>query len=59
MESAHQRLDGVRHPQRHEAVLAVANHVVRLVEEAESGARLDDAGGAEGLVKATPIVSDA
>lgn len=56
---AHQRLDGVRHPEGHEAVAAVAGDVVRLVEEAKGGARLEDARRAEGLVEATHAGFDA
>lgn len=56
---AHQWLDAVWNPQRHEAVLTVANHVVPLVEEAKGDVWLDDAGGAEGLVSPTQSGFDA
>lgn len=49
----HPRSDGVRHPERHEAVMAVSCEVVRLVQEAEGGAFLEDVRGTERVVEAT------
>lgn len=48
-------MDGVRHPEGHEAVAAVAVEVVDVMEEAEGDPGLEDSGGAERLVEATEL----
>lgn len=49
----HQRLDGVRYPEGHEAVLAVPVEVAGVVEKTKGGVRSDDSRGAKGMVEAT------
>lgn len=51
----HDGLDGVRHPEGHEAVAAVAVEVVDVMEEAEGDPGLEHPGGAERLVEATQL----
>ena len=51
-ECTHQRLDGVRHPEGHEAVFAVPTEVAGVVEETKGGVRLDDSRSAKGMVEA-------
>lgn len=49
----HQRLNGVRHPEGHEAIFAVSVEVVGVVEETKGGVWLDDPRCAKGMVAAT------
>lgn len=51
--ATHQRREGVRHPEGHPAASAEPVEVAELVEKAEADVRLDDDGGAEGMVEAT------
>lgn len=50
--STHHWLDGVGHPEGHEAVVAVAVEVVGVVKETKGGPGLEDARGAERMVEA-------
>lgn len=50
---SHHWLDGVRHPEGHEAVVAVAAEVVGVMKEAKGGPGLEDSRGAERMVEAT------
>lgn len=45
-----QRLDGVRHPEGHEAIFTVSVEIVRLMEKTKGGTWLDDVRGAKGMV---------